>query len=262
MVRIASWNVNSVKVRLPHLLRWLTDAAPDVVLLQELKCVDEQFPRLEVEDAGYNVAVRGQKTYNGVAILSKHPIEVDQTQLPGDGDDEQARYMEAFTAGLRVGCLYAPNGNPVMDEGGLSEKFAYKLRWMERLYDHARDLLKTEDAFVLGGDFNVIPEEGDVYDPAAFRADALFRPESRAALRKITYLGLTDAFRATTAELGRYTWWSYRAGAWTKDHGVRIDHLLLSPQAADRLIACDIDRTPRGWEKASDHTPIWCDISA
>jgi len=251
MVKIATWNVNSVKARLPHLLKWLGEAAPDVVLLQELKMTEEAFPRLEVEDAGYNVAVRGQKTYNGVAVLSKSPIEVERTTLPGDDGDEQARYLEAFTGGLRVASIYLPNGNPIG-----TEKFDYKLAWMERLYHHAKDLLATEDAIVLGGDYNVIPEEGDVYDPKAFADDALFQPESRAALRKIIYLGYTEAFRALHAETGRYTWWSYRAGGWQRDNGVRIDHFLLSPQAADRLQACDIDRTPRAWEKPSDHTPV------
>ncbi|MHA1598254.1 MAG: exodeoxyribonuclease III [Alphaproteobacteria bacterium] len=254
-MRIASWNVNSVKARLEHVVRWLKEASPDIVLLQELKCIADNFPRMEIEDAGYNVAVCGQKTYNGVAILSKFPIEVDLEALPGDATDEQARYIEAFTGGVRVGCIYLPNGNPIP-----GEKFDYKLAWMERLYQHTQDLLKNEEAFVLGGDYNVIPEDGDVYDAKAFASDALFQPESRAALRKIINLGLTDAFRATTAETGLYTWWGYQAGGWPKDHGVRIDHLLLSPQAADCLTDCGIDRTPRGWEKPSDHTPIWCEL--
>jgi len=255
-VKVASWNVNSVKSRLGHLCDWLKSFQPDVVLLQELKCLEEKFPAMEVEDLGYNVAVSGQKTYNGVAILSKGPIEVDHTRLPGDGRDEQARYIEAFTGNVRVASIYLPNGNPAP-----GDKYDYKLAWMERLYEHAKGLLETEDALVLGGDYNVIPEPGDVFDPKGWEGDALYRPESRAALRKIVHLGLTDAFRATTFETGRYTWWDYRAGAWNKDHGARIDHLLLSPQAADRLVTCDIDRTPRGWEKPSDHTPVWCELA-
>lgn len=255
MTKIASWNVNSVKARLGHLCRWLSDFGPDIVLLQELKCIDANFPRLEIEDLGYNVVTVGQKSYNGVAILSKFPIDVELTALPGDPNDEQARYLEAFTGNVRVASIYLPNGNPVP-----GEKFAYKLAWLERLYEHTKELLKGEDIFVLGGDFNVIQQYGDVYDPKAFAGDALFQPQSRAALRKIIFLGLTDAFRAFNAESGRYSWWGYRAGGWPKDHGVLIDHLLLSPQAADKLIACDIDRTPRGWEKASDHTPIWCEL--
>ncbi len=256
MVKIATWNVNSIKARLPLLLGWLKQAAPDVVLLQETKTTDEQFPRLEVEDAGYNVAVNGQKTYNGVAVLSKRPIEVELTALPGGEADDQARYLEAFTGDLRVASVYAPNGNPVD-----SDKFAYKLDWLERLYGRTQALLAGEDAFVLGGDFNVIPEPGDVHDPQAWKDDALFRIESRRALRKIVYLGLSDAFRALNTELGRYTWWDYRGGGWSRDEGVRIDFLLLSPQAADRLTACDIDRKPRGLEKPSDHTPVWCELN-
>jgi len=255
MTRIASWNVNSVKARLEHLSKWLKEFGPDIVLLQELKCIEENFPRTEIEDLGYNVAVVGQKSYNGVAILSKAPIDVELTALPGDPADEQARYLEAFTGNIRVASIYLPNGNPVP-----GEKFDYKLAWLERLYEHTKELLKGEDVFVLGGDYNVIQLEGDVHNPKAFENDALFQPESRAALRKIMHLGLTDAFRATTSETGRYSWWGYMAGGWPKDHGVLIDHLLLSPQAADKLVSCDIDRTPRGWEKPSDHTPIWCEL--
>jgi exodeoxyribonuclease-3 len=255
MVKIATWNVNSVRSRQLILLDWLGEATPDVVLLQETKCTDDQFPRLEIEDKGYNIETAGQKTYNGVAILSKTPIEVDLTALPGDPEDDQARYIEAFTGGVRVASIYLPNGNPT--DG---PKYPYKLAWMERLYAHVRTLLAGEDAFVLGGDYNVAPDDGDLYDPEGWRDDALCRPETRAAWRKIMYLGLTDALRATSPEVGRYTYWDYRAGAWSKDHGLRIDHFLLSPQAADRLVDTGIDRGPRGREKTSDHTPVWCEL--
>ncbi len=254
-MKIATWNVNSIKARLPVVTKWLKDAAPDVALLQELKCVEENFPQLEIEDLGYNVAVSGQKTYNGVAILSKHPIDVELKALPGDKKDEQARYIEGFTNGVRVASIYLPNGNPIG-----TEKFSYKLAWMERLYKHVKDLLVTEDAFVLGGDYNVVLEPGDVYDPEGWADDALFQPESRSAFRKIQYLGLTDSFRALSSEYGRYTWWDYKAGSWQKDNGARIDYLMLSPQAADRLLTCEIDKSPRGWEKPSDHTPVICEL--
>ena len=255
MIRIATWNVNSIKSRLANIERWLKEADPDIVLLQELKCIDEAFPKEEVETLGYNVETVGQKTYNGVAILSKFPIDVELRNLPGDSNDTQARYLEAFTGSVRVASIYLPNGNPYP-----SEKFDYKLEWMERLYTHTANLLRTEDAFVLGGDFNVIRQAGDVYNPEAFKNDALYQLESQAALRKITNLGLTDALRAITTETGLYSWWGYMAGGWQKDHGVLIDHLLLSPQAADRLNDCQIDRSPRGLEKPSDHTPVWCDL--
>ena len=258
MIKIASWNVNSVKARLPGVLAWVREAAPDILLLQELKCEENAFPALEFEDLGYNLAVVGQKTYNGVAILSKSAIEVDHRKLPDGAGDEQARYVEGFTMGVRVASIYLPNGNPIVDSGRRSDKFAYKLAWMERLYRHARDLLAGEDATILGGDFNIIPEAEDVHDPEGWENDALYRPESRAAFRKTMFLGLTDAFRARHPTAQRYTWWDYRSGAWAKDQGARIDHLLLSPQAADLPAACDIDRKPRGQDKASDHTPIWC----
>ncbi len=256
LLRIATWNVNSIKVRLPNLLKWLKEAKPDVALLQEIKCIEENFPCEEIEDAGYNVAVAGQKTYNGVAILSKSPIDLELTALPGDDSDEQARYIEAFTGSVRVASIYLPNGNPTD-----SEKYPYKLAWMERLYDHVQELIETEDAFVLGGDYNIAPDDRDVYDPKGWADDALCRPESRAAFRKIMYLGLTEAFRVFHPEEGRYSFWDYQAGRFPRDEGLRIDHLLLSPQAADRLVDCDIDRKPRTWEKPSDHTPVWCELS-
>lgn len=259
-VRIASWNVNSVKARLPNLLEWLGDFAPDAALLQETKCVAENFPRLEIEALGYHVAVAGQKTYNGVAILSKTPLTVTQRALPGDPEDAQARYIEATTessaGALRLASVYLPNGNPID-----SEKFPYKLAWLARLRDHARALLKREDAFVLGGDYNVIPEDRDCHDPEAWAGDALFRAESRAGYRRLLYLGLSDAFRALHPEDRAYSFWDYQGGAWQKDDGVRIDHLLLSPQATDRLRESGIDRKPRGWPKPSDHTPVWCALA-
>ena len=255
-MKIATWNVNSIKVRLPNVLAWLKAAEPDVVLLQEIKSIDDNFPRLELEDAGYNVETRGQKSYNGVAVLSKHPIEVEHRDLPGDKTDEQARYLEAFTGGVRVATIYLPNGNPTD-----SDKFPYKLAWMERLIVHARGLLELEEAVVLGGDYNVCPTDADVYDPKNWADDALCRPESRARFRELLYLGYTEAFRTLHPdEAHRYSFWDYQRGAWQRDNGLRIDHLLLSPHAADRLKACDIDRGPRGEEKASDHTPVWCEL--
>lgn len=261
MVRIASWNVNSVKARLPNVLDWLKQASPDVLLLQEIKCQDEGFPLLEVEAAGYHAAVHGQKSYNGVAILAKHPITDVVRGLPApanpDGtNDEQARYIEASVAGFRVASIYLPNGNPAP-----GDKFDYKLRWMHRLIAHAKTLLASDQPVVLAGDYNVCPTDDDVYDPANWVLDALCRPESRALFRELCHLGLIEAFRALHPEAGRYTFWDYQAGAWPRDNGLRIDHVLLSPQAADRLVACDIDKGPRGQEKASDHTPIWVELA-
>ncbi|MGM0560814.1 MAG: exodeoxyribonuclease III [Pseudomonadota bacterium] len=259
MVKLAAWNVNSIKARLPNVLVWLDEAAPDVLLLQELKCQEENFPRMELEEKGYHCLVRGQKSYNGVAILSRDELKDPLSDLPGDdGNDGQARYLEATTFGLRVASIYLPNGNPLG-----SEKFTYKLKWMQRLHEHARHLLASEQPVVLGGDYNVIPEERDCYDAEAWRDDALFQPESRAALRRLVYSGYTDGYRALHPDQARaFTYWDYQKGAWDNDHGIRIDHLLLSPQAADRLEDCGIDRTPRGQEKASDHTPIWCEVAA
>ena len=255
MPTIATWNVNSIKARLPILTVWLGSFRPDIVLLQETKVTDEAVPAEALSDLGYNAACSGQKTYNGVAVLSKRPIDVLARSLPGDDADEHARYLEVFTADVRVASLYVPNGNPVD-----TPKFDYKLAWLERLRRHVIDMLAGEEAFVLGGDYNVAPDDGDVYDPAGWADDALCRPESRRALRRIVHLGLTDALRALDPAPGRYTWWDYRRGAFDADHGLRIDHLLLSPQAADRLERAGIDREPRAMERASDHTPVWCSL--
>jgi len=259
-MKIATWNVNSVKSRLPHLLDWLKRAGPDVACLQELKCASDAFPYMELEALGYNVAVAGQKTYNGVALLSKRPLEEVTRGLPGDDSDEQARYIEAVVStdagALRIASLYLPNGNPVD-----SDKYAYKLAWMERLARHARQLLAYEEPLVLAGDYNVIPSAADVHDPEAWWGDALFREETLAAYARILNLGLVDGLKACDARQHQYSFWDYQAGAWQKDNGLLIDHLLLSPQAADRLRAAGIDRYPRGWEKPSDHAPVWVELS-
>ena len=258
-MRIATWNINGVRARLESLLAWLRSTAPDVVCLQEIKTVDEGFPAAEIEALGYNVAVHGQKGFNGVAILSKLPLEDVRRGLPGDEADAQARYIEAvIPAGgrvVRVGGLYLPNGNPIS-----TEKFAYKLAWLDRLEAHARALLALEEPLVLCGDFNIIPEPLDAKTPAAWTEDALFQPQSRRAWRRLLALGMTDAVRAVAPGAGVYTFWDYQAGAWQKDNGIRIDHLLLSPAAADRLVDAGVDRTPRGWEKPSDHTPVWVEL--
>lgn len=253
---IASWNVNSIKARLPRVTEWLTDVSPDVVMLQELKCQDENFPYLEIEALGYEVAVHGQKSYNGVALLSKHPIEDIMCGLPGDESDEQARYIEATIKGVRIGGLYLPNGNPLP-----GPKFDYKLKWMDRLIARAKDLLTQEKMFILGGDYNCIPKDEDCYDPHRLAGDALTQPETRDRYYTLLNLGLTDALRHFHPTGSNYTYWDYQRGAWPKDNGLRIDHLLLSPQAADRLKKCGIDRVPRGRERASDHTPIWCELA-
>jgi exodeoxyribonuclease-3 len=255
-MRIATWNVNSVKARLPNLLDWLGRAAPDVLLLQEIKCQDEGFPLLEIQAAGYQAAVHGQKAYNGVAILSRLPLVDIRRRLPGeDGGDEQARYIEATIAGIRVASLYLPNGNPAP-----GAKFDYKLAWMRRLLDHAGGLLAGGMPVVLGGDYNICPADADVYDPASWQADALCRPEGRALFRRLLHAGYTEAWRALHPDERAFTFWDYQAGAWPRDLGLRIDHLLLSPQAAERLRTAEIDKAPRGRDKASDHTPIWVEL--
>jgi exodeoxyribonuclease III len=255
-MKVATWNVNSIKARLPNVVAWLREAQPDVALLQELKTVEENFPAMELEELGYNCAVVGQKSYNGVAILSKHPMEVDHRVLPGGSEEEQARYVEAFTGGLRVASIYLPNGNPAP-----GEKFDYKLAWMDRLIDHAQGLIGLDEPVLLGGDYNICPTDADVYDPAGWADDALCRPESRAKFRTLLWQGWTEALRTLHPdEVHLYTFWDYQAGAWQRDNGLRIDHFLLSPQAADRLVACEVDKGPRGQEKASDHTPVVCEL--
>ena len=257
-MRIATWNVNSIRQRLDHLLYWLKEVEPDVVCLQEIKCVDEAFPRQEIEALGYNVATHGQKTFNGVAILSKFPMEVERG-LPGDDADEQARYIEATIPHgatiVRVASIYLPNGNPAP-----GDKYDYKLRWMNRLISHTRELLRLEELLVLAGDYNVIPDERDARDASAWATDALFLPTTRAKFRELLDLGLTEALRATTDADGLYTFWDYQAGAWQRNNGIRIDHLLLSPQAADRLRGVAIDSEMRAREKPSDHVPIRVDL--
>ncbi|MEN3930982.1 exodeoxyribonuclease III [Microvirga sp. W0021] len=255
-MKIVSWNVNSIRQRLEHLINFLDKEKPDVVCLQELKCQDDGFPRLEIEGAGYNVAFHGQKAFNGVAILSRHPINDIRKGLPGDETDEQSRYIEAVITpvdqqAFRVASIYLPNGNPLG-----TPKFDYKLAWMKRLKDHVQSLLPYEEPLVLAGDYNIIPEEKDAANPQEWVNDALFQPESRAAFRAILNLGLTEALRACYANDKLYTFWDYQAGAWQRNNGIRIDHLLLSPQAADKLQDVVIYKETRDWEKPSDHVPI------
>jgi exodeoxyribonuclease-3 len=258
-MKIATWNINGVKARLDAAVTWLKDASPDVACLQEIKSVDEAFPTDAFASLGYNVAVHGQKGFNGVAILSKLRPEDVQRRLPGQGSDEQARFIEAsFSVGggaVHVVSLYLPNGNPIG-----TDKFAYKLAWMQRLEARARELLALEIPVVLAGDFNVIPEPRDCKRPQAWVNDALFQPESRAAWRRLIHLGYTDATRACHPQADIYTFWDYQAGAWQKNDGIRIDHLLLSPHASDRLVASGIDKYTRGWEKPSDHVPVWVEL--
>ncbi|WP_291861863.1 exodeoxyribonuclease III [Bradyrhizobium sp.] len=258
-MRIATWNVNSVRQRIDHLLVWLKDCTPDIVCLQEIKCVDEAFPRLEIEALGYNVVTHGQKTFNGVALLSRLPFDETKSGLAGDDEDAHARFLEGVVTlkrgVLRIACLYLPNGNPPE-----TEKYPYKLKWMSRLFEYSKQQLKAEGPLVLAGDFNVIPAARDVHNPAAWVNDALFRPATRESFQSLLGLGLTDALRAVTDAPGQYTFWDYQAGAWQKNHGLRIDHLLLSPQAGDRLVRVGIDSYVRAWEKPSDHVPVWIDL--
>ncbi len=258
-MKIATWNINGVRARIETLLTWLGETRPDIVCLQEIKCIDEGFPLEAIESAGYNCAVHGQKGFNGVALLSRRPLEDVVRGLPGDDGDGQARYIEAGVShargALRIGGLYLPNGNPLG-----TEKFDYKRSWMTRLVGHAKSLLARGEPFLLAGDYNIIPEAMDAKQPSAWLGDALFQPESRAVFRELTGLGLTDGLRACQPSAGVYTFWDYQAGAWQKDNGIRIDHMLLSPQVADGLLSAGVDRFTRGWEKPSDHVPVWVEL--
>ncbi|MEM8979568.1 MAG: exodeoxyribonuclease III [Pseudomonadota bacterium] len=259
-MKIATFNINGIKARLPALLDWLDEAQPDVAVLQEIKSVDEAFPREPIEDRGYNLETHGQKSFNGVAILSKLPLEDVSRGLPGDDTDEQARWIEATVVGeiaIKICGLYLPNGNPVP-----GPKYDYKLAWMARQKAYAAELLNQEIPFVMAGDYNIIPQHEDCATPAAWADDALFRIESRTAFRELMALGLTDAFRAKNLLPEQYSFWDYQAGAWDRNNGIRIDHLLLSPQAADLLQDCQIDAAVRGREKPSDHVPVWIELDA
>lgn len=259
-MRIATYNINGVRARHDTLVAWLSDKAPDVALLQEIKIVDEAFPREEVERLGYRIETHGQKSFNGVAILSRLPLEDVTRGLPGDEADEQARWIEATVIGdraVRVVGLYLPNGNPAP-----GPKYDYKLAWMERMRLRAAALLRSEEPVVLAGDYNVLPEARDARRPEVMREDALFLPPTRAAFRRLEALGLTDSVRARTQAPGVYSYWDFQAGAWERDHGLRIDHHLLSPQAADLLVDAWIEKEARGGARPSDHVPVWIELAA
>jgi exodeoxyribonuclease-3 len=253
-MKIASWNVNSIKARKDHVLKWLDDTQTDILFMQELKGVEDNFPKSDFEDREYHLAINGQKTYNGVAIASKHPITVISDEIL-EGD-EQARFLDIEINGIRMINVYCPNGNPVD-----SEKYPYKLNWTENLANHLNSLFQKKIPFLIGGDFNIIPMDIDCHDPQAWEGDALFRQESWDLWRTMKNIGLYDAYRMIHPhEADCYSFWDYQAGAWPQNKGIRIDHFLLSPEIADQLKDCHIDRTPRGWEKASDHTPIIIEI--
>lgn len=258
-MRVATWNVNSIRQRLDNLLRWLKECRPDIVCLQEIKCMDDAFPREACESLGYNVAVHGQKTFNGVALLSKFPFDEVAPGLIGDKQDVQARFLEALVSTrdgvVRVVSLYLPNGNPPS-----TDKYAYKLKWMDRLIAFSHERMKLEEPMLLAGDYNVIPAAIDARNPAAWVNDALFLPQTREKFRALINLGLTDALRAVSDSDDLYTFWDYQAGAYQKNNGIRIDHLLLSPQAADKLVDAGVDKHVRGWDKPSDHVPVYADL--
>ncbi|MDP3340953.1 exodeoxyribonuclease III [Frigidibacter sp.] len=258
-MKIASFNINGIKARIEALPVWLAEATPDVVVLQEIKSVDEGFPREIFEDMGYRVETHGQKGFNGVAMLSRLPLEDIRRGLPGDDEDVQARWIEATVLGddraVRVCGLYLPNGNPAP-----GPKYDYKLAWMARMEGRVREVLATEEPAVFAGDYNVIPQPEDAARPEVWTEDALFLPQTREAYRRLLNLGLTDAFRVREPRPGHYSFWDYQAGAWDRNNGIRIDHLLLTPQAADLLTAAGIDKEVRGREKPSDHVPVWVEL--
>jgi exodeoxyribonuclease-3 len=260
-MQIVTYNINGIKARIETLLTWLQEASPDVVAVQEIKSVDENFPREQIEELGYRVETHGQKSFNGVAILSKLALEDVTRGLPGDDSDEQARWIEATVIGdktaVRLCALYLPNGNPAP-----GPKYDYKLAWMERMERHAAQMLKDEMPLVMAGDYNIIPQDEDAARPQVWQKDALALPQSRAAFRRILDLGFTEAFRARTFGGGHYSFWDYQAGAWNKNDGIRIDHFLLSPEAADLLTDCRIESEARGKEKPSDHVPVWLTLDA
>jgi exodeoxyribonuclease III len=255
-MRIATWNVNSIKAHLDQVTEWLKAEKPDVVCLQEIKCEDHAFPATHFEELGYSCAIHGQKTYNGVALLSRHPMEDIQKGLPGDESDEQARFIAGTVIdgdfAVRVCGLYLPNGNPTP-----GPKYDYKLGWMKRLHDYAAAQLVKEEPLVFAGDYNIIPAPVDARHPQNWLTDALFLPQSRAAFESLKHMGFTESFRALNPlGSGDFSFWDYQAGAWQKNNGIRIDHLLLSAQAADRLTASRIHKSARGHEKPSDHVPV------
>ena len=256
-MKIATFNINGIKARLPALLDWLAQAQPDVVCLQEIKSVDDGFPRQPFLDLGWHLETHGQKAFNGVAILSRHPVADVTRGLAGDDADDQARWIEAVVQGVRVCGLYLPNGNPAP-----GPKYDYKLSWMERMQARVAALLALEEPLVICGDYNVIPQAEDAAKPAAWVTDALYLPQTRAAYQRLCSLGLTDAFRARDQRPGQYSFWDFQAGAWERNNGIRIDHLLLSPQAADRLLDAGIDKAVRGLEKPSDHVPVWITLQS
>ncbi|MDR7225047.1 exodeoxyribonuclease-3 [Aminobacter aminovorans] len=259
-MKIVTWNINGVRARIENLVHWLKESDPDIVCLQEIKTVDEGFPRFEIEALGYNVETHGQKGFNGVAILSKLRFDEVNRGLPGDETDEQARFIEGVFStdkgALRVVSLYLPNGNPVG-----TEKFPYKLSWMARLERWAAERLALEEALVLAGDYNVIPEAIDARNIEVWLGDALYQPETRQAFRRLVNLGFTEAVRSVTDQRDVYTFWDYQAGAWQKNNGIRIDHLLLSPEAANRFASASIEKHVRAWEKPSDHVPVAIDLN-
>ena len=256
-MKIATFNINGVKARAEGLGRWLDQSAPDVAVLQEIKSVDENFPREIIESRGYHLETHGQKGFNGVAVLAKQPLHDVVRGLPGDDTDEQARWIEATIgdSGLRICGLYLPNGNPVP-----GPKYNYKLAWMARMEQRVRTLMQTEQPLVFAGDYNVIPQPEDAARPAAWSEDALFLPQTRAAFRRLEALGLYDALRLRHPEPEIYSFWDYQAGAWPRNDGIRIDHLMLTAQAADRLTDAWVETAPRAWDKPSDHTPVWIDL--